>query len=76
MYYELCTGENINIRWSPDGKTIAVGNKEDLVTFIDTHTGLKFIEKQFPYEVNEISWNNNGNLFFITNGQGSIPVFL
>ena len=23
-------GENINIDWSPDGKTIAVGNKEDL----------------------------------------------
>ena len=31
-------GENINICWSPDGKTIAVGNKEDLVTFIDSKT--------------------------------------
>lgn len=31
-------GENINIAWSPDGSTIAVGNKEDLVTFIDTKT--------------------------------------
>ena len=29
-------GENINIAWSPDGSTIAVGNKEDLLTFIDT----------------------------------------
>jgi THO complex subunit 3 len=31
-------GENINITWSPDGQTIAVGNKEDLVTFIDSRT--------------------------------------
>ncbi len=31
-------GENINIDWAPDGKTIAVGNKEDLVTFIDAKT--------------------------------------
>lgn len=28
-------GENINIAWSPNGSTIAVGNKEDLVSFID-----------------------------------------
>ncbi|KAK7592832.1 hypothetical protein V9T40_007584 [Parthenolecanium corni] len=68
-------GENINIRWSPDGKTIAVGNKEDLVTFIDTRTCQKIIEKQFNYEVNEIGWNNSGNLFFITNGLGAVPVF-
>ncbi|KAJ9585200.1 hypothetical protein L9F63_003003 [Diploptera punctata] len=34
----ITKGENINITWSPDGNTIAVGNKEDLVTFIDTRT--------------------------------------
>lgn len=27
-------GENINITWSPDGKFIAVGDKQDVVTFI------------------------------------------
>lgn len=32
-------GENINITWSPDGKTLAVGNKEDVVTFIDVRGG-------------------------------------
>jgi len=26
-------GENINISWAKDGKTIAVGNKEDLVSY-------------------------------------------
>lgn len=45
-------GENINITWSPDGKTIAVGNKEDLVTFIDTRTNKIRAEEQFNFEVN------------------------
>lgn len=67
-------GENINITWSPDGSTIAVGNKEDLVTFIDTRTHKIRAEEQFDFEVNEIAWNNTSDLFFLTNGQGCIHV--
>jgi len=67
-------GENINITWSPDGKTIAVGNKDDLVTFIDAKTHKIRTEKQFRFEVNEISWNVENSLFFLTNGQGCIEV--
>ena len=48
-------GENINITWSPDGSTIAVGNKEDLVTFIDCRTYKVRAEKQFKSEVNEVT---------------------
>lgn len=64
-------GENINIAWAPNGKTIAVGNKEDLVSFIDVRTNKIIGEEQFKFEVNEISWNNDSNLFFLTNGQVS-----
>ena len=67
-------GENINITWSPDGQTIAVGNKEDLVTFIDSRTFKVKAERQFKFEVNEISWNMANDLFFLTNGQGCIEV--
>lgn len=67
-------GENINITWAPNGNTIAVGNKEDLVTFIDTRTHKIIAEEQFSFEVNEISWNNNSDLFFLTNGQGCIHI--
>ena len=67
-------GENINIAWAPDGKTIAVGNKEDLVSFIDVRTHKIIAEEQFKFEVNEISWNKESNLFFLTNGQGCIHV--
>ena len=62
-------GENINITWAPDGKTIAVGNKEDLVTFIDAKTHKIIKEEQFKFEVNEISWNKESDLMFLTNGQ-------
>jgi THO complex subunit 3 len=34
----LVLGENINLAWSPDGTTLAVGNKDDLITFIDVKT--------------------------------------
>ena len=34
-HYNFFLGENINICWSPDGKCIAVGNKADLIAFID-----------------------------------------
>uniref|UniRef100_A0A8D8UJR8 THO complex subunit 3 n=1 Tax=Cacopsylla melanoneura TaxID=428564 RepID=A0A8D8UJR8_9HEMI len=67
-------GENINIAWSPNGNTIAVGNKEDLVTFIDVRMTKIIMEQQFNFEVNEISWNNSSDLFFLTNGQGCVYV--
>ncbi|XP_066917607.1 THO complex subunit 3-like [Clytia hemisphaerica] len=67
-------GENINICWSPNGNTIAVGNKEDLITFIDTRTFKIMREEQFKFEVNEISWNNTNDLFFLTNGHGCVII--
>jgi THO complex subunit 3 len=67
-------GENINITWSPNGNSIAVGNKEDLVTFIDARTHKIEAEEQFNFEVNEISWNNTSDLFFLTNGQGCVHI--
>uniref|UniRef100_K1RW24 THO complex subunit 3 n=1 Tax=Magallana gigas TaxID=29159 RepID=K1RW24_MAGGI len=66
--------ENINICWSPDGSTIAVGNMDDLITFIDVRSHRSKAEEQFKFEVNEISWNNYGDLFFLTSGQGSINI--
>lgn len=70
----LYIGENINITWSPDGHTIAVGNKEDLITFIDMRTFKPISEQQFNFEVNEMSWNNESDLFFLTNGLGCVYV--
>jgi len=68
-------GENINITWSPDGKTLAVGNKEDLISFIDVKSHKIIREEQFKFEVNELAWNKEGDLFFLTNGQGCVHVY-
>ncbi|KAF0292976.1 THO complex subunit 3 [Amphibalanus amphitrite] len=67
-------GENINISWSPNGQTIAVGNKEDLVSFIDVRQRKIVRDEQFRFEVNEITWNRENNLFFMTSGSGHIVV--
>ncbi|KAF9572104.1 hypothetical protein EC968_010357 [Mortierella alpina] len=67
-------GQNINISWSPDGHSIAVGNKDDMISFIDTRTFK--IEKtvQFKVEVNELGWNPTGKLFLLTTGQGTVKI--
>lgn len=44
------------------------------VTFIDVKTHKPRAEEQFKFEVNEISWNNDADLFFLTSGQGSIHI--
>ena len=67
-------GENINICWSPDGKTVAVGNKEDVVTFIDVKAKKSKLDQAFKFEVNEISWNNENDLFFLTSGTGHVHI--
>ncbi|XP_003375926.1 THO complex subunit 3 [Trichinella spiralis] len=67
-------GENIYLDWSPDGSTIAVGNKEDLISFIETRTFSVVTTEQFSIETNQFRWNNTNSLFFICNGNGQIIV--
>lgn len=68
-------GENINICWSPDGNSIAVGDKNDTISIIDTRTNKISDKRKHPVEVNEIAWNNANNQFFVTTGQGTIKVY-
>jgi len=67
-------GENINIAWSPDGTEIAVGNKDDLITFFDVRTTKSLREEPYKFEVNEICWSPEADLFFLTNGDGCIYI--
>lgn len=68
------SGENIYITWSWDGQTVAVGNKEDIVTFIDYKTFKVKLQKDFKFEVNEMSWNREQDLFFLTSTLGCVYV--
>lgn len=67
-------GENINIRWSPDGAHIAVGDKEDNLSIIEMRKCKTLQSTHFNFEVNEIAWEHTGKLFFLTTGAGNIEV--
>jgi len=68
-------GENINIRWSPDGQHIAVGDKEDNISLIEMRKMKPLKNIKFGFEVNEMAWEHTGKLFFLTTGAGMIEVF-
>ncbi|KAF9181070.1 hypothetical protein BGZ50_005746 [Haplosporangium sp. Z 11] len=68
------SGQNINLSWSPNGHTIAVGNKDDAVSFIDMRTFKIERTVQFKFEVNEMSWDPSGDLFFMATGHGTVKI--
>lgn len=51
-----------------------MGNKEDLITFIDTKTNKIRAEEKFNFEINEIMWNKTSDQMYLTSGQGSIHI--
>ncbi|SAM03480.1 hypothetical protein [Absidia glauca] len=68
-------GENINVCWSPDGDNIAVGDKNDTISIIDTRTFTISMTQKHNVEVNEIAWNKANNLFYVTTGQGTVKIY-
>ncbi|KAI9336783.1 WD40-repeat-containing domain protein [Obelidium mucronatum] len=69
-------GENINIAWSPDGNTIAVGNKDDVISFIDPREPSNYVWHSLKrdFEINEIRWDYSGSLFYLTTGHGTVQI--
>eukprot|EP00035_Acanthoeca_spectabilis_P036322 m.38918 g.38918 ORF g.38918 m.38918 type:complete len:322 (-) comp7897_c0_seq1:4644-5609(-) len=68
------SGENINLAWSPNGNEIAVGNNNDVISFIDTRKFEVVNQKKNEILVNEIEWNHSGDLFLLTTGDGFVTV--
>lgn len=67
---------NMYTAFSPDGNTLAIGNMDNVINFLDIRK-LKF-ENQIniqPDEAYEISWNPTGDLFFVTTGEGTVNVY-
>lgn len=68
-------GENINLCWNPTNTNqVLVGNKEDLISVFDIRTQKSVVDQQFRFEINEICFNNSGNLLFLTTGNGTVLV--
>ena len=65
-------GELMNVAWSPDGRYFAVGNREDVISMIDTNTMKTVWEQKFKFEVNQMMWNQSGSEFFMATGEGKM----
>eukprot|EP01132_Coremiostelium_polycephalum_P005365 gene5365-6695_t len=68
-------GENINLTWYFDGSYIASGSRDDQVSIIDAKNAKILKAYKFNEEINEITWDNKGELFFMTTGLGIVEVY-
>lgn len=67
-------GENINLCWKKDGSHIVVGNKQDIISVIDVRKHKVVSKVQYAHEVNEVKWDNSGQLLMMCTGLGTIEV--
>jgi len=61
-------GQNINVDWSPDGKFVAVGNRDDMVGVVDVAAGKMIAKVKFAVEVNEMAWSADGRHILLAHG--------
>ncbi|GAA5913094.1 hypothetical protein JCM5296_002067 [Sporobolomyces johnsonii] len=55
-------GDNINMAWSPDGKTIVVGNRSDRLLWVDVEQQTVIKRENMDKETNEVLFSHNGSL--------------
>lgn len=71
----ITSGKNLSLGWSPDGKYLVVGNRDDVVTVYDYNTAKVVASKKFNLEVNDFCWNNAGDVLFISTERGEVEVY-
>lgn len=69
------TGELINSAWKPDGSVIAVGNKKELLTFIDANDGSVLQTHQSKVQINEFTWDYGEGVLLLTTAMGGVQMF-
>lgn len=65
---------NLNLAWHPDGRTLAVGDMDDVVSLVDTRTLRIARAQSMPYTLFELDWSRDGARFFTSSGQGNVGV--
>ena len=68
-------GENINVTFSRDGSKVVVGNKKDLISWIDVKMHKVVGEFACAVETNEFGYDLNGDVLLATTGKGSVDVY-
>jgi THO complex subunit 3 len=67
-------GDPINVVYRPDGAVVAVGDRDDVISFVDARTREVLRTHKFPREVNELAWDAEGATLYCTTGQGTVEV--
>ncbi|PSC71110.1 THO complex subunit 3 [Micractinium conductrix] len=67
-------GANLYLAWSPEGHYLAVANKEDVVSLVDTRR-MKVVHK-YPhkYQVNDLMFTRDGKQLLQCTGQGEVEM--
>ncbi|GAA5907889.1 hypothetical protein JCM6882_001518 [Rhodosporidiobolus microsporus] len=69
-------GDNITMTWSPDGKTIVLGNRSDKVIWVDVEEQRIVRTEDMAQETNEAVFSHNGSLLITTiEGRAHIKSF-
>ncbi|GAA6034595.1 hypothetical protein JCM8097_005414 [Rhodosporidiobolus ruineniae] len=66
-------GDNITMTWSPDGKTIVLGTRNDKVLWVDVEEQRIVKETDMPSETNEAIFSHNGSLL-LTGVEGRVQI--
>jgi THO complex subunit 3 len=62
----------LSLSWSPDGKYIAVSDKDDLLSFVETANKFKVCRRmKFEYFIFEMLWTKDSSHFLIANGNNA-----
>lgn len=64
----------INLAWSPCGRFLAVGGKDDTLKIICVESGECEASRRLPVEVNQMAWGSRGDRLFLTTGLGPIDI--
>ncbi|RPB28440.1 WD40 repeat-like protein [Terfezia boudieri ATCC MYA-4762] len=67
-------GENISLTYSPDGNYVAVGTKDDNISFIDTRQNQIIKTHKENVQTNQIIWSHGGDVLFLTTGSGLVKL--
>jgi THO complex subunit 3 len=71
-----CTTDhpNINMDWSPDGKCLVVGDREDVLYVIDADKMVIVRKMKQDIEINQMKWNRSGTMLFLACGDGGVEL--
>lgn len=66
----------VALSWSNSGSTIALGDKADVVSFVDIRNGWKLTNDQrHQYEICDLAWNKEGDLLHVVTGDGNMHIY-